>query len=426
MMMAGRRGARYTDRMTPTPSRSIIIIGAGPSGLIAAEQLATAGHRVDVYERMPTPGRKFLMAGRGGLNLTHSEPLPSFLGRYREAGDWLGPVLMQHDPSAVRAWCEGLDQPTFVGSSGRVFPDAMKASPLLRAWRARLEALGVALHLRHLWTGWDESGALTFDTPDGAVTAQADATLLALGGASWPRLGSDGGWAGLLSSRGVDLVGFSASNCGVEISWSAITQDRFAGAPLKTIALTLNGERVAGEAMIARYGLEGGAVYALSAPIREALASGETTGEAVTLSLDLKPARSEEEMAAWLGKARKGQSLTNTLRKAGLTPQAISVLRDAVPDLPRDPAALARLIKAVPLTVTAQRGLDRAISSAGGIARDAVDDRFMITALPGVFAAGEMLDWDAPTGGYLLQASFATGVAAARGIDAWLGTADAG
>ncbi|WP_291841833.1 TIGR03862 family flavoprotein [Maricaulis sp.] len=402
--------------MSSIAPRRIAIIGAGPAGLIAAEHLATIGHEVEIFERMPTPGRKFLMAGRGGLNLTHSEPLPAFLGRYREAADWLGPTIMQHEPAALRAWCEGLGQASFVGSSGRVFPEAMKASPLLRAWRARLDSLGVRFHLRHEWTGWNDEGALQFSTPDGPIAMQPDATLLALGGASWPRLGSDGGWTEHLAGRGVALVAFSAANCGVEIAWSAVTQDRFAGAPLKTIALSLGEDRVPGEAVIARYGLEGGAVYALSAPIRAAMAAGRP----VTLHLDLKPHRDVSDMAAWLGKAKKGQSLTNTLRKAGLTPQAISVLRDAVPDLPRDPAALARLIKAVPLRVTAQRGLDRAISSAGGIARTALDERFMLTALPGVFAAGEMLDWDAPTGGYLLQASFATGLAAARGVEAFL------
>ncbi|WP_203291704.1 NAD(P)/FAD-dependent oxidoreductase [Maricaulis parjimensis] len=396
-------------------SRSLAIIGAGPAGLIAAEHASGAGFAVDLYEKMPTPGRKFLMAGRGGLNLTHSEPLPAFLGRYREASNWLGPVIAKFDPPALRAWCEGLDQPTFIGSSGRVFPEAMKASPLLRAWRARLEAQGVRFHLRHDWTGWNDDGALCFDTPEGPVTAQADATLLALGGASWPRLGSDGGWAEILEAAGVDLVPFSASNCGVEIGWSAITKDRFAGAPLKTIALRLDEERVEGELILARYGLEGGAVYALSGPIRAALANGP-----LTLSLDLRPHVDAAGLGAKLGKAKKGQSLSNLLRKAGLSPQAISVLRDAVPDLPRDAAALAALIKAVPLRVTAQRGLDRAISSAGGIARDAVDGNFMLKARPGVFAAGEMLDWDAPTGGYLLQASFATGLAAARGIEAWL------
>jgi len=398
-----------------TASRTIAIIGAGPAGLIAAEHLSAAGFRVDIFEKMPTPGRKFLMAGRGGLNLTHSESLPAFLGRYREAADWLGPVILKHDPQALRAWCEGLGQSTFTGSSGRVFPEAMKASPLLRAWRKRLEDQGAVFHLRHAWTGWDDAGALVFDTPDGAVTHRADATLLALGGASWPRLGSDGSWLESLRQKGVETLPFVASNCGVDVAFSDMTRDRFAGTPLKTIALSLGDERVAGEAMIARYGLEGGAVYALAAPVREALKAGP-----VTLHLDLRPNLSAEALAAILARAKKGQSLANRLRKAGLTPAAISLLRDAVPDLPREPGALAALIKVVPLTVTAQRGLDRAISSAGGIARSAVGEDFMLNALPGVFVAGEMLDWDAPTGGYLLQASFATGVAAAKGVEAWL------
>lgn len=399
--------------MTQPPA--IAIIGAGPAGLIAAEHLSASGHRVDVFEKMPTPGRKFLMAGRGGLNLTHSEPLPAFLGRYGKAADWLGPVILRHDPADLRAWCEGLGQATFVGSSGRVFPEAMKASPILRAWRARLDTRGVRFHVRHDWTGWSKSGALVFETPDGRHEADADATLLALGGASWPRLGSDGRWAAWLGAEGVETIPFSASNCGVEIAWSEVTRERFAGTPLKTIALSFDTERVEGELVLARYGLEGGAVYALSGALREALAQGD-----VTLLLDLRPHVTVDALVQTLGRAKKGQSLSNLLRKAGLSPQAISVLRDAVPNVPRDPASLATLIKAVPLRVTAQRGLDRAISSAGGIARTALDENLMLTAKPGVFAAGEMLDWDAPTGGYLLQASFATGLAAARGIEHWL------
>lgn len=292
----------------------------------------------------------------------------------------------------------------------------MKASPLLRAWRKRLEDQGVVIHVRHSWSGWDAGGALVFDTPDGAVTHRAAATLLALGGASWPRLGSDGGWAAILARKGVATVPFRASNCGVEVTLSDVTRHRFAGAPLKTIALSLGGERVAGEAVLARYGLEGGAVYALSAPIRAALAAG---GPA-RLVLDLKPNDSAAVLAGRLARGRAGQSLANRLRKAGLSPQAVSLLRDAVPDLPREPEALAATIKAVPLAVTGQRGLERAISSAGGIAREAVGEDFMLKALPGVFAAGEMLDWDAPTGGYLLQACFATGLAAAKGVEAWL------
>ena len=398
---------------------AIAIIGAGPAGLIAAEHLAAAGFGVDIFEQMPTPGRKFLMAGRGGLNLTHSEARADFLARYREAADWLAPAIGAFDPDALKAWCEGLGQPVFTGSSGRVFPKTMKASPLLRAWRQRLGEQGVTLHLRHRWRGWDSEDALVFETPDGGLTSKPDATLLALGGASWPRLGSDGHWVSLLQHKGIETVTFRPSNCGIEVAQCDITRTRFAGTPLKTIALSLGGLRVAGEAMIAAYGLEGGAVYALSAPLREALdAAG---GAPVTLTLDLRPNLDRAALAARLGRALgKGQSVANALRRAGLPPQAIALLRDANDTLPRKADALAAAIKAVPLAVTGQRGLARAISSAGGIARGAVTGDFMLKAMPGVFAAGEMLDWEAPTGGYLLQASFATGMAAARGIEAWL------
>lgn len=402
-------------------THSIAIIGGGPAGLIAAEQLVHDGFDVTVYERMPTLGRKFLMAGRGGLNLTHSEPLEAFLTRYREAADWLAPMLEDCSPDALREWADDLDQETFVGSSGRVFPKAMKASPLLRAWRARLDELGVAFRLRHYWTGWTESGALSFDTPDGSIEVEADGVLLALGGASWPRLGSDAGWVDELGKAGVEITPFRASNCGVEIAWSDILRERFAGQPLKAVAMSVGEESVRGEAMIASYGLEGGAVYALSAPIREAL---DRDGQA-ELVVDLRPTETAERLADRLSKARKGESLSTMLKKRlKLAPQASALLREAGPDLPRDPMELAQRIKAVPLTITAQRGLDRAISSSGGIRRDAVDDSLMLTARPGVFVAGEMLDWDAPTGGYLLQASFATGVCAAEGLSAWLSEAD--
>ncbi len=396
-------------------SKPVAIIGGGPAGLFAAEYLANAGHSVDVYERMPTLGRKFLMAGRGGLNLTHSEPLEVFLKRYREGAPWLSDAIERFTPQDLRDWADGLAAETFIGSSGRVFPKAMKASPLLRAWQARLEALGVRLHTRHRWTGWRD-GRLSFE--DGAgnpVTHQADAVFLAMGGASWPRLGSDAGWVDMLTQRGVDITPFTASNCGVETGWSEVVKSRFAGQPLKTIALTCGEETVRGEAMIAGYGLEGGAVYALSAPIRQALKTG-----AVTLRLDLRPNQSADDLAAKIARARKGQSLSTVLKKTlGLSPQAAAlVFEGGAP--PRDPQALAGRVKSVEIEITAQRGLDRAISSAGGIAREAVDEHFMLKALPGVFVAGEMLDWDAPTGGYLLQATFATAWAAARGVETWL------
>ncbi|MBO6797721.1 TIGR03862 family flavoprotein [Maricaulis sp.] len=393
----------------------IAIIGGGPAGLFAAENLGQRGYRVSVFERMPTLGRKFLMAGRGGLNLTHSEPDQAFRTRYREAADWLAPVLDAFSPGDLRSWADGLGAETFVGSSGRVFPKAMKASPLLRAWRQRLDALGVEFHFRTRWTGWDEQ-SLRFQNDAGeSVQIQCDAVILALGGASWPRLGSDASWTGMLQDKGVDLVPFQASNCGVEIGWSDVVRERFAGEPLKTIALSCGEERVAGEAMIAAYGLEGGAVYALSEPIRNALRLG-----ACELRLDLRPNQTADQLAAKLERARKGQSLSTVLRKTlGLAPQAAALVRETG-EVPREPKALAAHIKSIPLDVTAQRGLDRAISSAGGIARSAVDEQLMLKAIPGTFVAGEMLDWDAPTGGYLLQATFATGLAAAKGVEVWL------
>ncbi|MHA6287470.1 BaiN/RdsA family NAD(P)/FAD-dependent oxidoreductase [Maricaulis sp. CAU 1757] len=400
--------------MTDSATKNIAIIGAGPAGLIAAEYLSGQGHGVEVFERMPTPGRKFLMAGRGGLNLTHAEAREDFITRYREAADWLTPMIEAFPPDALRAWADELGQDTFVGSSGRVFPRAMKASPLLRAWRSRLEARGVRLHLRHHWAGWPRPGVLRFDTLDGLIEQEFEAVLLALGGASWPRLGSDGGWATRLRERDVAVRPFEASNTGIEIAWTKHVKS-LAGTPLKTVALRFREEVVMGDLMLTEYGMEGGPVYALSAPVREALATGP-----VPLQLDLKPHVSTEGVTYTLEKAGEGASTANLLRKAGLGPAAVNVLRDCVPAVPRGPEVLASLIKSVPLEVTGQRGLDRAISSAGGVARDAVDDGLMLKALPGVFVAGEMLDWDAPTGGYLLQASFASGMWAAHGLQAWL------
>lgn len=403
--------------MTEQSPKHIAIIGGGPAGLIAAERLSARGHSVTVYERMPTLGRKFLMAGRGGLNLTHSDDREAFGARYREAGGWMSSWLEVFTPADLCEWSEGLGQTTFVGSSGRVFPQAMKASPLLRAWLARLDAQGVQFRLRHQWTGWGESGDLLFNTPDGErVVDKPDAVLLALGGASWPKLGSDAGWVDMLRGRGVEIDDFAAANCGVEIAWSEIMQARFAGKPLKTIAISFNGETVRGEAMISRYGLEGGAVYALSTPIRKALA----TGYPVPVTIDLRPNHKIAEVTARLGEAKKGQSLANTLRKAGLSPEAIGLLRESG-ELPVEPADLARRIKATPVTIIGQRGLERAISSSGGIAREGLDIGLMLKALPGVFVAGEMIDWEAPTGGYLLQGCFSTGIAAARGIETWMG-----
>ena len=401
------------------PIRNIAIIGAGPAGLIAAERLAGAGHRVTIYERMASPARKFLLAGRGGLNLTHSEPFDTFLRRYREARDWLEPALRAFPPQALRDWADGLGAETFVGSSGRVFPRAMKASPLLRAWLARLGGLGVKLSAGRLWTGWNTDGALTFRLATGETeTIRPDATLLALGGASWPRLGSDGGWVPLLAARGFAVSPLRPANGGFTVAWSPQMKERFAGQPLKRIVIDHAGEKAAGEAMIDAGGIEGGATYALSAPIREAI---QRDG-AATISIDLRPDLTAPELAAGLAKRRKGETLSNHLRKAaGLAPVAIALLRDAAgAALPDAPDMLAALIKAAPLRLEAAMPIARAISTAGGIARDECDAAFLLKRLPGVFAAGEMLDWEAPTGGYLLQASFATGVAAAAGIEAWL------
>jgi uncharacterized flavoprotein (TIGR03862 family) len=395
------------------------VIGAGPAGLMAAERLVQAGLSIVVHERMPSVARKLLMAGRGGLNLTHSEPLDRFLTRYGPAQAPVSRWIDGFTPADLTAWVEGLGQPTFVGSSGRVFPDAMKTSPLLRAWLARLEGLGVEIRTRSRWAGWRE-GALVFETPDGERLERSDAVVLALGGASWPRLGSDGAWKPWLETAGVAVAPFRPANVGFDLAWSPLFRDRFAGQPLKGVAVT-HGEKTArGEAMIARYGLEGGAIYALSAVLRTSV---ETDGRA-DVQIDLKPDVAVGKLTDRLSKPRGKASLSNHLRKVvGLESAAVALLYEAGP-LPVSPRALAERIKAMPLTLTGVQGLERAISSAGGVALDGVDERLMLTARPGVFVAGEMLDWEAPTGGYLLQASFASGVVAARGLMAWLDSRD--
>ncbi|HET6970842.1 MAG TPA: TIGR03862 family flavoprotein [Phenylobacterium sp.] len=385
------------------------VIGGGPAGLIAAERLAPHC-QVTVYERMPSVGRKLLMAGRGGLNLTHSEAFEAFLARYGEAAPWLRPALEAFPPAALVAWAEGLGQPTFVGSSGRIFPRSLKASPLLRAWLARLAGLGVEIRTRHEWLGFGEDGALLLRGPDGEIQVRPDATVLALGGASWPRLGSDGGWTAALGD--VPIAPLRPANMGVNVAWSPVLLG-FAGQPLKGVALTFAGRTVRGEAMVTRYGLEGGAIYALSAPLREAIARDG----AATLTLDLRPDMPAERLAERLSRTAAGASLATRLRKAlNLSPLETNLLREARGRaLPAEPGALAAAIKAAPLTVTEVQPLARAISSAGGVRLDAVDEHLMLRTRPGVFLAGEMLDWEAPTGGYLLQAAFATGVTAAEG-----------
>lgn len=391
------------------PSPDIAVIGAGPAGLMAAETLARAGLAVTVFDRMPSPGRKLLMAGRGGLNLTHSEGMADFLERYGAARDWLAPAIGAFGPEALVAWAEGLGQPCFTGTSGRVFPTALKASPLLRAWLARLEGLGVRMAMRARWTGWDAAGALAFE---GMAPVRARAVVLALGGGSWPRLGSDGGWTGLLE----DVAPLRPSNCGFAVGWSEVFRSKFAGAPLKRIALGFAGRWVRGEAVVTAAGIEGGAVYALSGPIREAIAAA---GEA-TVRVDLRPDLTLAALRERLGGDRRGQSLGNFLRKAaGLAPVGIGLVQEALHGGAQE--GLAELVKAAPVQLVAPMGIERAISSAGGVRRAAVDERFMLRKRPGVFVAGEMLDWEAPTGGYLLQGCFATGAAAARGVLAWLG-----
>ncbi len=392
--------------------RQAIVVGAGPAGLAAAEVLAEAGWRVSIHERMPNPARKFLLAGRGGLNLTHSEPLDAFLDRYGAARARLESAIRAFTPSDLRAWAASLGIETFIGSSGRVFPVQMKASPLLRAWLAKLDTLGVKLVARSRWTGWDED-ALTFETPDGVRAESPDATIFALGGASWPRLGSDGSWTDAFRTRGAEISPLRPANSGFVVNWSGIFRDRFAGEPLKRISLRIGDHAVRGEAMIARYGIEGGAVYALGAHMRDAI---NAHGEAI-VEIDLAPDQTPDALAARLGGNRK-DSTANRLRKAGLSPATAGLLRESIEGaaLPVDAELLARRIKVVRIRLTGVSSIDRAISTAGGVAWDSITPDYALPSDPHTFVAGEMLDWEAPTGGYLLQACMATGRAAARGV----------
>ncbi|MCC6466921.1 MAG: TIGR03862 family flavoprotein [Alphaproteobacteria bacterium] len=400
-------GDREIDR-----ARRVAVIGGGPAGLMAAEVIAGAGVCVTVFDRMASMGRKLLMAGRGGLNLTHSEPAERFCRRYGAASAWMRPHLDAFPPAAAIAWCEGLGQPIFVGSSGRVFPRAMKASPLLRAWLARLAGLGVRFLPRARWTGWNEAGELAFAQ---APPFAADATVLALGGASWPRLGSDAAWTALLPE--VALAPLRPANCGFVVAWSERFRQRHAGAPLKRIALSFAGQTARGEAVIVEKGIEGGAVYALSAPLRDAIAR---EGVAV-VRVDLRPDLDAAALAARLAAPRGSASLSTFLAKRiGLAPVAVGLVQEALHAGATEP--LPALVKALPLRLTAPFAMARAISTAGGIALAELDEHLMLRRRPGVFAAGEMLDWEAPTGGYLLQACLATGAAAGRGVVAWLRT----
>jgi uncharacterized flavoprotein (TIGR03862 family) len=401
--------------MTDRPA--VAVIGAGPAGLMAAEALVNAGFAPEIYDSMPSVGRKFLLAGRGGLNITHSEPQPRFVARYAEAAPWVGPLVEAFGPDAIRAWAAGLGVETFVGTSGRVFPAEFKAAPLLRAWVARLRAGGARFHVRHRWTGWTHEGDLVFQAPAGTMKVRPRAAVLALGGASWRRLGSDAAWVPWLRARGVDVTELVPANCGFDVGWSPHLAERFAGAPVKPVTLGFEDTRVAGECVVTATGLEGGAIYALSARLRDRI---QAEG-AATLVMDLVPGRDEAALAAALARPRGRRSQSTHLKRSGLEGVKAALLRELAPPGTLDaPAALARLAKALPVRLVAPRPIDEAISTAGGVARRALDDRLMIEVLPGTFCAGEMLDWEAPTGGYLLTACLATGRAAGRGAADWL------
>ncbi len=400
-------------------TKTIAIIGGGPAGLAAAEALTrTPGLAVVVYDAMPSVGRKFLMAGKGGLNLTHNEPFERFLGRYGAREGILAPMVRAFDPSALRAWAEKLGVATFVGTSGRVFPAEMKAAPLLRSWIRALRKAGVRFHTRHRWRGW-QGAALAFDTPDGRIAAAADAAILALGGASWPSLGSDGAWVAPLQAAGAEVAPLKPANCGFDVGWSDHFRERFAGAPVKAVAGWVEGgPRQRGECVVTETGLEGGLVYALSAPLRGEI---ERRGQAA-LMLDLAPGMTGDEVAAAVTRPRGKTSLATHLRKsAGIEGVKAGLLREMLTaeDM-ASPQRLAAAIKALPVRLKAPRPVAEVISTAGGVRFESLDENLMLRAMPGVFCAGEMLDWEAPTGGYLLTACFATGRAAAAGVLRWL------
>ncbi len=405
----------------PQPSSlRVAIIGGGPAGLMAAEVLGQAGVNVDLYDAMPSVGRKFLLAGVGGMNITHAEDYAAFVSRYGERAGDLRPLLDAFSPDSLREWIHGLGIDTFVGSSGRVFPSDMKAAPLLRAWLKRLRESGVQLHTRQRWLGWDEHGALRIAGPQGETQVEADATLLALGGGSWARLGSDGAWVPLLQNRGIAIAPLQPANCGFEVAgWSEHLREKFAGAPLKTVSLALPGEAPRkGEFVLTATGIEGSLVYALSAPIRNTI----NRDGAATVLLDLLPDRTLTQIASALARPRGSQSMAKHLHRQlkldGVKAALLRELTDATTF--QAPQALAAAIKALPIRLVRPRPLDEAISSAGGVPFEELDEDLMLRRLPGVFCAGEMLDWEAPTGGYLLTACFASGRAAAEGMLRWL------
>ncbi|MBT8765332.1 TIGR03862 family flavoprotein [Metapseudomonas boanensis] len=405
--------------MTHTPPK-VAIIGGGPAGLMAAEVLALGGARVELFDAMPSVGRKFLLAGVGGMNITHSEPKTAFLARYGERRDEISALLEGFGAEELREWIHDLGIQTFVGTSGRVFPTDMKAAPLLRAWLKRLREQGVVIHTRQRWLGWDDQGALRIATAEGETRVAADACLLALGGGSWTRLGSDGAWVSVLEARGVPVAPLQPSNCGFEVeAWSPLLKEKFAGAPIKSTAIRLGDQPPRlGEFVLTATGVEGSLIYALSAAIRDRI---NAQGSA-TIHLDLLPSQPLEKVAKALAKPRGSRSMAKHLHsQLGIDGARAGLLRElSSKDDFADPARLAAVIKALPLTLVKARPLDEAISSAGGVPFDMLDANLMLKQLPGVFCAGEMLDWEAPTGGYLLTACFASGRAAGLGVLEWL------
>ncbi len=407
--------------MWPLNPCTAAVIGGGPAGLMAAEALAEGGAQVDLFDAMPSVGRKFLLAGKGGLNLTHGEALPAFVSRYGERAPQVARWLEALSPQALRDWAAALGVATFVGSSGRVFPQDLKAAPLLRAWLHRLRERGVMFHMRQRWLGWTADGALRFASPQGERRIGSAVTVLALGGASWPRLGSDGAWLPWLRELGAEVAPLRAANCGFEMAWSEHLRQHFAGAPVKSVALHFEGFARQGEFVLSDYGIEGSLVYAAGALLRDAI---ERDGRA-TLRLDLLPAFDAERVAREVAHPRGSRSLGSHLKsRLGLAGVKMALLHEVLPrEALAEPVRLAAAIKALPLTLTATRPIDEAISSAGGVALEALDAALMLRAKPGVFCAGEMLDWEAPTGGYLLQASMASGRVAGQGALRWLSQA---
>jgi hypothetical protein len=399
-------------------NKTVSVIGGGPAGLMVAEVLSQAGVAVDLFDSMPSLGRKFLMAGKGGLNLTHSEPLDIFLSRYGVRRPEVAPLLAGFGPQALRDWAQGLGIDTFVGSSGRVFPTDKKAAPLLRAWLHRLRAAGVRIHVRHRWLGWDADGKLRFDASTGERVVTADAVVLALGGGSWAKLGSDGAWVPILATRGVPVAPLRPANCGFDVGWSAHFRERFAGEPLKSVSLSFAGRSRRGEFVISATGIEGGLVYAFSAQLRDAIEAGRSA----TVDLDLMPDWTPERVLGEVARPRGSRSLSSHLQsRLGLKGVKTGLLRECLSsEQMNDPVQLATAIKAVPIRLVAPRPLDEAISSAGGVEFAALDAGLMLRDHPGIFCAGEMLDWEAPTGGYLLTACFASGFVAGRACLDWL------